>query len=320
MIPKATSPIEDNLLSIIIPFLNEEEVLPMLRARFERIEGMPPKWELILVSDGSTDGSIALVEQWTTEDPRVRLVVLSRNFGHQAAVTAGLSFVSGDFVAIMDADLQDEPEVMLELLATAQEGYDVVYATREKRKSTLWKRCAYSAFYWLYGKLAETPVHLDSGDFCVLSRRAVDILNALPERVRFVRGLRSWIGLRSTSIGVHRPDRAGGVAQYNMVKLIKLAMTGLTSFSTKPLRLAIGVGFCLCIVAIALAVFYLIKALVFDLHSAAPGFATIVILLLFLNGVTMLLLGIIGEYLSQIFIEVKHRPTFVVERLVNLPE
>jgi glycosyltransferase involved in cell wall biosynthesis len=194
------------------------------------------------------------------------------------------------------------------------------FATREKRHSAFWKRCAYSSFYWLYGILAETPVHLDSGDFCVLSRRAVEALNSLPERVRFVRGLRSWIGLRSTSIGVERPDRAAGVAQYNLIKLIKLAMTGLTSFSTKPLRLAIGAGFLLCVAAIGLALFYFLNALVFDLHSAAPGFATIVILLLFLNGVTMLLLGIIGEYLAQIFMEVKNRPTFVVERVVNFPQ
>jgi len=312
---------ETTQLSIIIPFLNEEDVLPMLRNRFERMEGLPEPWELIMVADGSTDGSVALVEQWAAEDSRVRLIVLSRNFGHQAAVTAGLNHVSGDHVAIMDADLQDEPEVMLELLRTARdEDYDVVYATREKRRSALWKRFAYSAFYWLYGKLADTPVHLDSGDFCVLSRRAVKALNSLPERVRFVRGLRSWIGLRATSIGVRRPERAGGEAQYNLFKLIKLAVSGLTSFSTKPLRLAIGVGFLLCLAAMGLAGFYLIQALVYDLHRAAPGFTTLVILLLFLNGIVMLLLGIIGEYLAQIFLEVKDRPTYLVERLVNFED
>jgi len=311
----------EQLLSIIIPFLNEEEVLPMLRARLDQVEDMPEHWELIMVSDGSTDGSITFVEKWASEDPRVRLIVLARNFGHQAAVTAGLNHVSGDFVAIMDADLQDEPEVMLELLRKAEnEGYDVVFATRAKRKGSVWKRCAYSTFYWLYGKLADTPVHLDSGDFCVISRRALDSLNALPERVRFVRGLRSWIGLRSTSIGVERPERAGGQAQYNLFKLIKLAVTGLTSFSTKPLRLAIGAGFLLCMAAIGLALYYLLQALVYDLHSVAPGFATLVILLLLLNGITMLLLGIIGEYLAQIFLEVKNRPTFLVERFVNFRE
>ncbi len=311
----------DSLLSIIIPFLNEEEVLPMLRARLEQVEGMPERWELVMVADGSTDGSIAFVEKWSSEDPRVRLIVLARNFGHQAAVTAGLNHVSGDYVAIMDADLQDEPEVMLKLLHRAQDdGFDVVFATRDKRRGSIWKRCAYASFYWLYGKLADTPVHLDTGDFCVLSRRALDSLNALPERVRFVRGLRSWIGLRSTSIGVERPERAGGQAQYNLFKLIKLAVTGLTSFSTKPLRLAIGAGFLLCLAAICLALYYLIQALVFDLHDVAPGFATLVILLLLLNGITMLLLGIIGEYLAQIFLEVKDRPTFVVERFVNFRE
>ena len=306
-------------LSIVIPFLNEEIVLPMLRARLEKVVGMPDEWELILVSDGSTDGSIGFVERWAAENPRVRLVVLSRNFGHQAAVTAGLSFAGGDHVAIIDADLQDEPEVMLELLRAAKEGcYDIVYAEREKRNSALWKRIAYSSFYWIYGKLAETPVQLDSGDFCVLSRRAVSELNALPEKVRFVRGLRAWIGLRSTSIKVHRPERAGGQPQYSLYKLVQLAINGLTSFSTRPLRVAMGVGFLLCAAAFILAIFYLIQALVYDLHAVAPGFATIVILILFLNGVTMLLLGVIGEYLALIFLEVKERPTFVVDRLVNI--
>ena len=160
-------------------------------------------------------------------------------------------------------------------------------------------------------------VHLDSGDFCVMSRKAAECLRSLPETVRFVRGLRSWIGLKTASVAVSRPDRAAGESKYPFWKLVRLAVAGLTSFSTRPLRIAMALGFGLCLSAIALGLFYLVKALIFDLHTVAPGFATLVILLLFLNGTVMLLLGIIGEYLAQIFLEVKRRPTYLVDRVVD---
>jgi glycosyltransferase involved in cell wall biosynthesis len=305
-------------LSIVVPFLNEESVLPFFREQLENTTGLPEGWSLILVSDGSTDGSVEFVESWMQELPRVKLLELSRNFGHQAAVTAGLAFADGEFVAVMDADLQDPPDTLVEMYEKAKSGFDVVYAIRETREGSLFKRFCYSVFYWIYGQLAETPVQLDSGDFCLLSRKAADCLNRLPETVRFVRGLRSWIGLKTTSVSVRRPDRAAGESKYGFWKLTRLAAAGLTSFSTRPLRLAMALGFGLCLSAIGLGVFYLIKALVFDLHAAAPGFATLVVLLLFLNGTVMLLLGILGEYLAQIFLEVKRRPTFLVDRFVDL--
>ena len=305
-------------LSIVIPFLNEESVLPLLREQLENTSGLPEGWSALLVSDGSTDGSVAFVESWIRDHPRVKLIELSRNFGHQAAVTAGLDFADGEYVAVMDADLQDPPDTLVEMYELGKGGFDVVYAIRQTREGSLFKRFCYSVFYRIYGRLAETPVQLDCGDFCLMSRKAVDCLNRLPETVRFVRGLRSWIGLKTTSVSVRRPDRAAGESKYGFLELMRLAAAGLTSFSTRPLRLAMALGFFLCLSAVGLGLFYLIKALVFDLHTAAPGFATLVVLLLFLNGTVMLLLGILGEYLAQIFLEVKRRPTYLVDRFVDL--
>ena len=305
-------------LSVVIPFLNEEAVLPLLRERIENSKGMPRDWNLILVNDGSTDRSVEFVESWMRDQPRVKLLELSRNFGHQAAVTAGLAFADGEYVGVMDADLQDSPDTLIEMYQKGKSGFDIVYAVRETREGSLVKRFCYSVFYIIYGRLAETPVHLDSGDFCLMSRKALDRLNSLPETVRFVRGLRSWIGLKTTSVAVYRPSRAAGESKYGFWKLMRLAAAGLTSFSTRPLRLAMALGFGLCLLAIGLGLFYLIKALIFDLHTTAPGFATLVVLLLFLNGTMMLLLGILGEYLAQIFIEVKRRPTYLVDRFVDL--
>jgi dolichol-phosphate mannosyltransferase len=306
-------------LSVVVPFLNEQEALPLLRQRLTALPGLPAGWELVFVSDGSTDNSVQLVERWAAEDPRVKLVVFTRNFGHQPAVCAGLAFATGEYVAIMDADLQDPPEEMLEMYRRARsEGLDVVFSVRERRHASRWKRLAYRAFYRLYSFLAESPVDSDSGDFSVLSRRAVDALLALPERVRFVRGLRSWLGLRSQAIATTRPARAAGGPQYSFAKLLRLATHGITSSSTRPLRLATLIGVGLCVVACLLGVLYIGLWAFWGMHERLPGFTTIVVLLLFLNGVQFLLIGVLGEYIGQIFVEVKQRPVYVVDRTVNV--
>jgi dolichol-phosphate mannosyltransferase len=306
-------------LSVVIPFLNEQETLPLLKERLSALTDLPETYEFVFVSDGSTDQSIEFIEQWAAEDPRVKLVVFTRNFGHQPAVCAGLEFAQGDYVAIMDADLQDPPELMLEMYGMAQtENLDVVYSVREHRETSLLKRLAYRLFYWLYSYLAESPVNIDSGDFSVLSRRAVHELLALPERVRFVRGLRSWLGLRSKAVPTMRPERAAGQPQYSWSKLISLAIRGITSFSTQPLRLATVGGLLLCTVALLVSLIYVGYWAFSGLHKTLPGFTTIVVLILFLNGVQFLLLGIVGEYVGQIFMEVKRRPVFIVERTINL--
>jgi len=308
-------------LSIVIPFLNEEQVLPLLRERLEKIRNRPAVWELLFVSDGSTDGSTKFIEAWAEATPSVKLVVLTRNFGHQSAISAGLSFASGKCVGIMDADLQDEPDVLLEMYQVLlTEKVDVVYAVRTSRRETKLKRFFYFVFYRLYLFLADSPVQMDAGDFCVMSRRAVHLLLSLPEKLRFVRGLRAWVGLPSKPFPISRPARAAGSSQYSLPKLTKLAFSGLTSFSTRPLRVGFVCGSVLCLGAVIGALIYLAIALFTDIHLAAPGFSTLVIILLFSNGLIFLYLGILGEYIGQMFMEVKARPSFLIERTINVEE
>jgi len=306
-------------LSIVIPFLNEDRVLPLLRQRLENVQNRPSNWELLFVSDGSTDASSRLIEAWTSKDPCVKLIVLTRNFGHQSAVSAGLSFASGDCVGIMDADLQDEPEILLDMYRTLRsDNVDIVYAIRTARRETKLKRFFYFVFYRLYVYLADTPVQANSGDFCVMSRRAVRVLLSLPEKLRFVRGLRAWTGLPSKPFPISRPARAAGHSQYSLLKLTRLAFSGLTSFSTRPLRLGFICGTLLCLGAVVGALTYLGIALFTDIHLTAPGFSTLVIVLLFSNGLVFLYLGVLGEYIGQMFMEVKGRPSFIVERTINI--
>ena len=283
-------------LSIVIPFLNEERVLPLLRERLEKLTNRPATWELVFVSDGSTDGSAEIIEAWARADPSVKLIVLTRNFGHQSAISAGLFFAAGKCVGIMDADLQDEPEILLEMYQVLlAEKVDVVYAVRRSRHETKVKRFFYYVFYRLYLFLADSPVQLDSGDFCVMSRRAIQLLLSLPERLRFVRGLRAWLGLPRRPFPVSRAARAAGDPQYSFRKLLRLAFSGLTSFSTRPLRVGLLCGSLLCVGAIVAALIYAGLALFAGIHFAAPGFSTLVIILLFSNGLIFLYLGILGE-------------------------
>jgi dolichol-phosphate mannosyltransferase len=221
----------------------------------------------------------------------------------------------------MDADLQDEPDILLEMYQVLlTEKVDVVYAVRTSRRETKLKRLFYFVFYRLYLFLADSPVQIDAGDFCVMSRRAVRLLLSLPEKLRFVRGLRAWVGLPSKPFPISRPARAAGSSQYSLPKLTKLAFSGLTSFSTRPLRVGFVCGSVLCLGAVIGALIYLAIALFTDIHLAAPGFSTLVIILLFSNGLIFLYLGILGEYIGQMFMEVKARPSFLIERTINVEE
>ncbi len=306
-------------LSIVVPFLNEELALPVLRARLESLKEMPEDHELLLISDGSTDGSVAFVERWAGEDKRVKLIELARNFGHQPAIRAGLDAASGESVGVMDADLQDPPEELLRMHAELLKGkLDFVYGIRAERDGSPVLRLAYRAFYAVFRALSDGPTAPDSGDFCVMSRRAVDILRRFSERVQYLRGLRSWIGLRSLGVPMRRPAREAGTSRYSFGALVSLAVNGIVSFSAKPLRLASLFGAGLCATAMGLAALYLILWLAYDIHSKSPGFTTIVILLLFLSGAQLLMIGILGEYVRQIFLEVKGRPIYLIDRTVNL--
>jgi polyisoprenyl-phosphate glycosyltransferase len=306
-------------LSIVIPFLNEGEVLPLLRNRFEMVRQSVPDCEMIFVSDGSTDGSVGFLETWARKDSAVKLIVLTRNFGHQSAISAGLTFASGHFVGVMDADLQDEPETLLEMYQLLKrDNLDVVYALRASRQEKRTRRFFYYLFYRLYLFLADTPVHLDSGDFCVMSRRAVQLLLAFPEKLRFVRGLRAWLGLPGRPFPVARSARAAGTPKYSLGTLVKLAFSGLTSFSTRPLRIGFICGSFLCFCAVLGALIYTGIALFTNTRMAAPGFSTLVVILLFSNGMIFLYLGVLGEYIGQILMEVKGRPSYLVERTLNI--
>jgi len=290
-----------------------------LRERLAAVKTSVPEWELIFVSDGSTDGSVRFIETWGREDPAVKLVVLTRNFGHQSAVSAGLSFAAGDSVGVMDADLQDEPQILLDMYRTLQkEKLDVVYAIRTSRPEKAATRLFYFLFYRLYLFLADTPVQINSGDFCVMSRRAVQLLLEFPEKLRFVRGLRAWLGLPCRSFPVARAARAAGDPQYSLGQLVKLAVSGLTSFSTRPLRIGFFCGSLLCLCAVLGALIYAGIALFTNTRMAAPGFSTLVVILLFSNGMIFLYLGVLGEYVGQIFMEVKGRPSYLVERTFNI--
>jgi dolichol-phosphate mannosyltransferase len=243
-------------------------------------------------------------------DPRFGYVSLSRNFGHQTAVSAGLRFIAGDIVAVIDADLQDPPDVIPEMIEQWRRGYDVVYGVRRNRKESLPLRAAYALFYRLLTRVARTKIPLDAGDFCIMDRKVVDHINAMPEHNRFVRGLRGWVGFRQVGVPYDRAVRRAGEPKYNFLRLLELALDGLVSFSSVPLRLASWMGAVFSLFGFALLVWAFVSAIV--LKNPPPGWASLAVMLLFFAGVQLLILGLIGEYIGRIFEEVKNRPIFIV--------
>ena len=303
-------------LSVVLPVHDESANIPPLHERLSAVlRALDVTYELIFVDDGSRDGSAALVEQLAANDPHVVLVQLARNFGHQRAVTAGLDHASGRGVVVMDADLQDPPEVLPELVGKWREGYDVVYAVRDSRQEGLVKRAAYWAFYRLLMQVADISIPLDAGDFCLMDRCVVDALATLPERTRFVRGIRSWVGFRQLGVRYDRPARHAGRAKYTISRLVYLALDGLISFSYMPLRLIVCIGFLISAISLAMAAVYAVRKLAGDLNP--PGFATLVVAIFFLAGVQLVTLGVVGEYIGRIFEEVKQRPLYVVRRVLR---
>lgn len=314
------------MISIVVPVLNESENIEQLYASISSAAtAWNDHWELIVIDDGSTDNSFTLLRNLHEHDSRVRAIRFSRNFGHQAAVSAGLRCVSGDCAVVMDADLQDPPDVVEQFLQKWREGFDVVYATRTKRKEGPLKRVSYWAFYRLLAGLSTVPIPLDSGDFCVMSRRVVDHLNALPERNRFIRGLRAWVGFRQVGLSYERAPRARGRAKYTFPKLLRLAFDGIINFSYRPLQLASAVGFLVAGFSLAGAVVFISsRVLQFPLFGArpedVPGWTSLILAVLFLGGIQLVSLGILGEYVARIFDEVKQRPNHVVDDTVGLDD
>ena len=301
-------------LSVVIPVFNEEENIPELYTRLISVlDGLGMSYELIFVDDGSRDRTAALVDALADANPRVGLIELSRNFGHQVAISAGLDFARGEGVIIMDADLQDPPEVLPRLIAKWREGNDVVYAVREGRKEIWIKRAAYALFYRLLCRLANVNIPVDAGDFCIMSRKVADLLRAMPERNRFVRGIRSWVGLRQVALPYERQSRHAGKPKYTFGRLMVLALDGIISFSHMPLRMASLLGFGISFMALLLAGYYLVKRILVGLEPR--GFATLIVAIFFMAGIQIITIGIVGEYVGRIFDEVKRRPLYVLRRV-----
>jgi dolichol-phosphate mannosyltransferase len=304
-------------LSVVVPLFDEESVVPALVERLGRvIDDLGVDAEVILVDDGSGDGTLAEVARAHAADPRFVGLALSRNFGHQLAITAGLAHARGEAVAVMDGDLQDPPEAIGALWSKLRAGYDVVYAVRASRPEGWWKRLAYRAFYRLLGRVVAIDIPLDAGDFGIMSRRVVDTLNAMPERRRFVRGLRAWVGFRQVGLPVDRAARHSGRPKFSLGKLAALALDGLIGFSTAPLRVAGLLGALAAAAGLAGAAagaFRGVAGLAWP-----PGWYWVGLMVLFSAGSQLLFGAILGEYVGRILQEVSGRPAYVVRRRIGL--
>jgi dolichol-phosphate mannosyltransferase len=304
------------LLSVVAPVHNEEALVAAFHARVRAaVEPLGP-YELVLVDDGSTDASWQRMLEVAAADPNVRLIRLSRNFGHQPALTAGLDAARGDAVVTIDSDLQDPPELIPELVRSWRDGYDVVYAVRAEREGeSAVKLATASVFYRLLRQMTTTEIPADAGDFRLLSRRVVDALGRMPERARFLRGMTSWVGYRQTGVPYRREARTAGETKFPMRKMVRFALDAMTSFSTVPIRLVTGLGFLTVLFCIAYLAYTLYAK--FASHSTVPGWTSVVIVVLLLGGVQLLSLGIIGQYIARIFDEAKQRPLYLVDEVVE---
>jgi dolichol-phosphate mannosyltransferase len=296
----------------VIPVFNERETLPELHRRLTAVlDTLEGEAEILFVDDCSFDGTRELLVELQRRDPRVKVIRFARNFGHQVAITAGLDFAVGDAVIVMDADLQDPPEVLPELVARWQDGYEVVYAVREERAGESWlKRTTATWFYRLLKRLASVEIPVDAGDFRLVDHRALDAFRSMRERTRYVRGMFSWVGFRQIGVPYRRPERFAGEPKYSWRKSLRLAADGLVSFSNVPLRLALVAGFMFSSLAFVVGVF----AIVAKLAGAfvVPGWASILVVVSFLGGVQLTLIGMLGLYVSRIYEEVKARPLYVI--------
>lgn len=300
-------------IGLVIPCYNEEDVLPALLERLDALvrDWTTPVW-VLFVDDGSRDRTPELLDAACERHPNRACLRLSRNFGHQIAVSAGLKHSRGDVVVVLDADLQDPPEFIPAMLAKWREGFDVVYAVRENRKENPILRTAYALFYRILKRIANVEIPLDAGDFSLMDRRVVDHINAMPEHNRFIRGLRGWVGFRQIGLPYSREARQAGAPKYNLRRLLNLAMNGVISFSSIPLQVASWMGVLSSLLGFAVLVWVLVNGLVSG--RTPPGWASLAVIVLVFGGIQLIVLGIIGEYISRIFDEVKCRSHYIVER------
>jgi glycosyltransferase involved in cell wall biosynthesis len=298
-------------ISIIAPIFNELDNLPILYQRVREVmDSSRDSWELVMVDDGSSDGSTDIIRGFAEQDERVRPVIFARNFGHQVAVTAGLDYSRGQAVVIIDADLQDPPEVILDLIAKWREGFEVVYAVRAEREGESWfKLFTASLFYRLIYRITDVNIPLDTGDFRLMDRKVVDVMNRMRERHRFLRGMSSWVGFRQVGVPYRRAKRFAGQTKYPLRKMLKFASDAITSFSYLPLQIATYVGFVSA--GIAIVVIPVVIVMRLTGNQAFLGQASTLLAVLFLGGVQLISLGILGEYIGRLYDESKGRPLYI---------
>jgi dolichol-phosphate mannosyltransferase len=308
------------LVSVIVPCFNEEKVLQDTYRRLSAAlpDGEDVQHEFVFVDDGSTDNTLAILMHLATSDGRVNIVKLSRNFGHQPAVSAGIRYCHGDLAAIIDADLQDPPEVIPDMVAQlSATGSNVVYGVRTKRKGeTLFKRAACSLFYRILSRLSDVPQPVNTGDFRVIDRRIIDLFNQLEERNKYVRGLISWMGFKQTPFYYERDPRYAGIPKYTLKKLFGLASTGIFYFSKKPLQISTGFGFLSVAVGLVLSFWILFNKLLNPTYLIS-GWTSLILMIIYFGGVQLLTIGILGQYIGSLFDETKKRPEFIVDRTIN---
>lgn len=306
------------LLSIVMPAFNEEQIIPLLRDRLDAfLPTVPCDVEVILVNDGSRDGTLHRLAEWAREDSRIKVVGLARNFGHQAAVTAGLDAAAGDAIVIIDCDLQDPPEVILQMLARYREGYDVVYGQRISREGeSAGKRLTAWMFYRLMRTFVYADLPADAGDFRLVSRRCLEVLNAMRETHRFLRGMVAWVGFPQIAVKYQRAARAAGESKYPLRKMLKFAWTAAVSFSPLPLRVGLLIGILVATLGFLFGLYVVVGRLL-GWYTPAPGWASLTVLICLIGGAVLISNGILGEYVGRIFEEAKGRPLYIVSDRLN---
>ncbi len=319
------TPDEHPVLSVVAPVYNEADTLPLFCERVaQALEPLGVPWELVLVNDGSRDNSYAIMADLHARDNRIKAINFSRNFGHQLAITAGTDYARGDAVVVIDSDLQDPPEVIRDMFARWREGYGVVFAQRGEREGeTQFKKWTASLFYRLLRRITNVDIPIDTGDFRLMDRKVVDALRAMPEHNRFMRGLSVWVGFKQTGVTYRRAPRHAGETKYPLSKMLKFALTGITSFSYVPLQLATYFGFVIAAISLLALLAVIAARLVSGWGLAGGGGAfygqaTTLVAVLFLGGIQLIFLGIIGEYLGRIYDEVKRRPLYIVSEVLGL--
>ncbi len=301
-------------ISLIAPFYNEEEGVELFFKRVGVVlKEITKDYEIICVNDGSTDGTLQKLQAMNKQDVRVKIINFSRNFGKEAALTAGVDFATKAVVIPIDSDLQDPPELIPLMVEKWQEGYDVVVAKRKTRKDGWCKRIPAQLFHKLFGYLTNHKLHPDAGDFRLLDRKVIDIIRLLPEKTRFMKGIFSWVGFKSIEVYYDRPQRAVGSTKIPFFKLLKLAFDGIVSFSTKPLKIWLYIGLTFSIISFVYASFLILRKLLFG--ADLPGYTSLMVVILFIGGIQLISLGVIGEYIARIYKEVKNRPIYIVDQI-----